>query len=231
MPKDTEEPLVKVPEFDEKQFLFDEKERAKSIVMIFIIGAVIGILSGYLQLIGYWYFSVLLLLIVLVFSEYILKGLGVKVSKKTTHRILFIGELFLTWIVFWILVLNPPFSHVSGPEISNIQMFSNGGWTSVPFSNGVYNIAVPNDSFRVYVFAYSGVNFTKVVEYEAGGPPSIISSHLSGNYLYFNLTNLNYDSTYYVSVYASTYVNGANLTSEMTYHMYASITQNAPTIG
>ncbi|KAA8922768.1 hypothetical protein [Thermoplasma sp.] len=221
MPKENEEPLVKIPEFDERKFLFDEKERAKSIVVIFIIGAIIGSISGYLQLIGYWYLSLILILVVLLFSEYILKGLGVQVSKKTSHRILLVGEFLLTWLVFWILVLNPPLNHVSGPEIANLQIASNGVWTSLAEKSGVYDVPIGSISLRVYMYAYSGVVYYKVMAYEAGSTPAVIPSHLNNNYVYFNLTDLNYDSTYYVQVYGSTVVNGSNLTSQVSYTLYA----------
>ncbi|CAC11459.1 hypothetical membrane protein [Thermoplasma acidophilum] len=226
MPKDNEEPLVKIPEFDERKFLFDEKERAKSIVIIFIIGAIVGSISGYFQLIGYWYLSLILILVVLLFSEYILKGLGVQVSKKTSHRILLVGEFLLTWLVFWILVLNPPLNHVSGPEIANLQMYSNNVWTSIVEKNGVYNIPFGSAtsgtvSLRVYMFAYSGVVSYKVMAYQSSYAPAVIPSHLNDNYLYFNLTDVHYGSTYYVQVYGSTTVNGSNLTSEVSYTLYA----------
>ncbi|MGC8608269.1 MAG: hypothetical protein ACP5UV_00160 [Thermoplasmata archaeon] len=158
MPKDDEEPLVNIPEFNERDFIYNEKERAKSIVIIFVIAAIVGIVSGYLQLIGYWYFSVLLIIVVLLFSETILKALKVNFSKKTTHRILLVGELFLTWLVFWIMVLNPPITHVSGPEISGLQMYQSSSWSTPSLTSGAYSVPFgQTDSFRVYIFAYSGV--------------------------------------------------------------------------
>ncbi|PYB68875.1 hypothetical protein DMB44_01605 [Thermoplasma sp. Kam2015] len=225
MPKDSEEPLVKIPEFDERKFLFDEKERAKSIVVIFVIGAIVGTISGYMQLLGYWYLSLILILVVLLFSEYIMKGLGVQVSKKTSHRILLVGEFLLTWLVFWILVLNPPLNHVSGPEIANLQMYSSGVWTTPLQKNGEYYIpyGVSAVGFRVYMFAYSGITSYKVTEYESGSgqTPAVISSHLSDNYLYFNITNPGYSHSYVVDIYATTVVNGSNLSSQSSYTFLA----------
>ncbi len=224
MPKDDEEPLVNIPEFNERDFIYNEKERAKSIVIVFVIAALVGIASGYLQLIGYWYFAILLIIVVLLFSEHILSALKVKFSRKATHRILLVGELFLTWLVFWILVLNPPLTHVSGPEISGFQIYQNGTWTTPSVSSSRYSVPFgTTDSFRVYMFAYSGISSYSVTYSLNGEPSTPISSHLSNNYLYFNISSAaNYDFGY-VTVTGSTLYHGSNLTSTITYDLIFSI--------
>ena len=72
MAKPKDSPLFEEPEFDEKEYLSSESERAKGIVIIFVLGALSGLFAGYLQLLGYWELSALLMLAVLVLLTRIL---------------------------------------------------------------------------------------------------------------------------------------------------------------
>ena len=110
MAKPKDEPLFEIPEFDETDYIRKERERAKAIILIFIMGLLTGLLAGYLQLLGYTYLSVLVMILVLVFLGKILRFLKVKVSEKNSHKFLNGAMYVLTWMLFWIVFLNPPHS-------------------------------------------------------------------------------------------------------------------------
>ena len=82
MAKKPDEPLFVEPEFNEREFLETEKERAKSTIVVFLIGALLGILSGYLDLLGYAYISVLLIIVFILFIARILQNMSHE--KKST---------------------------------------------------------------------------------------------------------------------------------------------------
>lgn len=206
MPKKKEEPLFVEPEFDEIAFISEEKERAKAVVAVFIIGALIGLLSGYLSLIGLWYFSILIIFVFLLFLRIILNALRLELPKRTSHRIFVIGEFIFTWLIFWILFLNPPLHVVSGPQISDLQEHTSSGWTSVKEPKlDVFNLPVSTDhGVRLYVNYKYPITSITVQEAPAGSPSSTsaLSSHYAGNYLYFNLSG-NVNSAKIITVQAN----------------------------
>ncbi len=192
MPKKKDEPLFVEPEFDERQFIYEEKERAKAIIVVFVIGALIGLLSGYFSLLGVWYYSILLLFVFLLFLRFILNGLRVEIPKRTSHRILMGGEFILTWLVFWILFLNPPIHVASGPQISDLQVQdSSGTWVNAHMqSSNVFQIAPTESSLRMHVSYKYEITSIAVTQAPPGNPGNTqsVSSNYVGNYLYFNLT-------------------------------------------
>lgn len=192
MAKVKDEPLFVEPEFDEREFIRNEKERAKSIIVVFIIGAILGGLSGYFNIIGLWYFSVLIIFIFLLFLKFILNALRIEMPKKASHKLFLGGEFILTWLLFWILILNPPAHVLSGPQISGLQFDAGGGnWTAVSEpSLNVYNLPVTDHSVRLYVNYKYPITSVSITESQAGSTasPTTLPSHLSGSYVYFNLS-------------------------------------------
>ena len=66
-PKKQEEPIFEEPKFDKREYLSYERERAKAIILVFITGALVGLFSGYLEIFGYWYLAILLIIAVIYF--------------------------------------------------------------------------------------------------------------------------------------------------------------------
>ncbi len=147
MAKDKEEELLNLPEFDEKEFIRSEKNRAKAVVVFFLIGAGVGLLAGYLYDLNLWYFSVLLLFIFILFFRIIMNALGLEMPKTGGQKVFLFMEFFLTFIIFWVLFLNPPISVVSGLEASHVQINHNGDWVPVNLEKGSNNVYVLNSTF------------------------------------------------------------------------------------
>ena len=51
--KENKEPIFVEPEFDEKEFLIDERNRARSTLMVIAMAALLGLASGYMEIEGY----------------------------------------------------------------------------------------------------------------------------------------------------------------------------------
>jgi len=194
-PKKNEEPLFEEPKFDKKEYLLYERERAKSIILVFIAGALVGLFSGYLQIFGYWYLSILLIIAVIYFLRNIIKLFKITMPKRTFHKFLIYSELVITWLVFWIIALNPPLQVASGPEVINLEVYQNGAWKAITESNGKYDIplnASAIDEMRYYTeYKY---NITGIYITENGNAISNHYNRTSG-YIYFNVTGLSLDGS------------------------------------
>jgi hypothetical protein len=191
MAKKPDEPLFVEPEFNEKDFLETEKERAKSTIVVFLIGALLGILSGYLDLLGYAYISVLLIIVFILFIARILQKMNIRIPKRTSHKFYTYAVLFFSWLIFWIIFLNAPFHTLTGPQFTNLEYNDSGVWTAVPNHSGTYSVSAGRISYKMYAYYIHPLNNSNVyLNYTpAGGTSSTpISSNLHNNYLYFNLT-------------------------------------------
>ena len=191
MAKKPDEPLFVEPEFNEREFLETEKERAKSTIVVFIIGALLGIFSGYLDLLGYAYISVLLIIVFIIFIARILQKMNIRIPKRTSHKLYTYAVLFFSWLIFWIIFLNAPFHTLTGPQFTNLEYNNSGTWTAVSSHGGVYSISTGPISYKIYAYYIHPLNNSNVyVNYTPAGGTSLtpISSNLHNNYLYFNLT-------------------------------------------
>ncbi|GEM_PF-1508653 len=200
MAKEKEEKLIDLPEFNEKDFLIKEKTRAKAVVIFFLLGAALGLFSGVLYVNGMWYFSVLIVFFFLLFLRIIVRSLKLEMPETTGQKFFLIMEFILTWIVFWIIFLNPPLSTISGPQVSNLEVHWNNAWSAVSqISPSVYAWYPHNVSYRLYVYYLYPITNITINYYLYNGPPgtagifalrslSNVAHHYAGHELYFNLT-------------------------------------------
>ena len=198
MAKPKEEPVFEIPEFDETDFIRKERERAKAIILIFIMGLLTGFLAGYLQLLGYTDLSVIIMLVVLVFLGKILRFLKVKVSERTSHKFLNGAMYVLTWMLFWIVFLNPPLHIVSAPQISQADMHVDGklvGLTQSSVNNFVTSSSLPGGTYSYQLNLSSRYTFTvSSLDYRPASASSyapLSSEHFyaSNDTLTFSLTS------------------------------------------
>ena len=160
MAKPKEEPLFEIPEFDETDYIRKERERAKAIILIFIMGLLTGLLAGYLQLQGYTYLSVIVMILVLVFLGKILRFFKVKVSEKNSHKFLNGAMYILTWMLFWIVFLNPPIHVVSAPQISQADMHYDGHLVELS-TTGVNSFVTSSSLPRgIFIAEFSSIPIT-----------------------------------------------------------------------
>ncbi|WP_393971036.1 hypothetical protein OXIME_001286 [Oxyplasma meridianum] len=200
MAKKPEEPLFVEPEFNEREFLETEKDRAKSTIVVFLIGALLGILSAYLDLLGYAYLSVLLIIVFILFIAKMLQAMNIRIPKRTSHKFYTYAVLFFSWLIFWIIFLNAPFHTLTGPQFTSLEYDNSGTWTAVPNHSGTYNVPSGPVSYKMYAYYIHPFNVTMNYVPAGGTSPISISSNLHNNYLYFNLTG-NAGTTYDVYIH------------------------------
>ncbi len=189
MPKDKTTDLLNAEPFEEKEFLTYEKDRAKAVITVFIMAFLLAIASTYLYLQGLWYMAVLLFFILVLFLKYVLSYLKIPFPKRGWHKFLLFAQLFFTWLIFWIVFLNPPFAVVSGPQIGPPQYEPSANvWQTLSGTGGVYDIPYnASHSIRVSVSFVSGITSYTVSQLYKGTLTDLTSNLFSGS-IYFNTT-------------------------------------------
>ncbi len=203
MAKPKENILFEEPEFDEKEFLTIERDRAIGIIVIFAIGALSGMLAGYLQIQGYTYLSVLIMLAFLVGLSRILKSLRIKVSDKASHKLINYGMYIFTWLLFWIIILNPPINVVSSPQIHSFQYeVSTGNYTSLGVSStGDYQGIVGTHTYSIHLtYRYNFTVPSNGFYYMQNGKQQNVPYSFNNGYLNYTFTGSvsNPTYTYYI---------------------------------
>jgi len=185
-PKKVDEPLFEEPKFDKRQYLSYERERAKAIMAVFITGALIGLLSGELEIYGYWYIAIILIIVVIYFLKTIITLFKIAVPKQTSHKLLMYLELIITWMVFWIIALNPPLHVASGPEVIDLEYMHDGNWNKLNESDKEYQL-ITGDKYTLRYYTDYKYAITNITIQENGKAiPNTYDS--STGYVQFNIT-------------------------------------------
>ncbi len=182
-------PIFVEPEFDEKTYIREERERAKTTIFVFLMAIGSGLLEGILQLEGLYYLSALLLIFLLYALFRIVKALGFRVPERGSHRFYLIMVLLLTSILFWSVALNPPISVNTSPSL-NLEILEGGKWISVGQSNGQYILPVNQSILHLRDRIYFVQN-VKVLSLSISGISisSIMKNYTqSGQTEYMNMT-------------------------------------------
>ena len=200
MVKPKAEPIFEEPEFDEREYLNGEKERAKTMIVTFIIGAFLGLFAGYIYILGYGYLDILLIFVFIIFIKQILKGLGLTLPKRTWHWILVGGEFLLTVIIFWTIFINPPITTVSPIQISAQYENSSGSWVSLTTSNINFLGSPASYSMKAYVNYNSPISNVTVT----ASSLTVVNQHYNSltHYDYFNLSAIAVGIPYTVTITA-----------------------------
>ncbi len=201
MVKPKAEPIFEEPEFDEREYLNGEKERAKTMIVTFIIGAFLGLFAGYIYILGYGYLDILLIFVFIIFIKQILKGLGLTLPKRTWHWVLVGGEFLLTVIIFWTIFINPPITTVSSIQISGLQYESSGSWVSPATTSNINILGSPGSySMKAYVNYNSPISNVTVT----ASSLTVVNQHYNSltHYDYFNLSAISSATTYTVTITA-----------------------------
>lgn len=195
MAKDKDQEVFVEPEFNQRDFLNSEKQRAKATIVVFLLAAALGLVSGYFYIIGIWYVAVIIVLLLLIYFKRLLRALHLKVPEVSSHMFFLVMVFFLTWIIFWTVSLNPPIHTTAQPEIKDLEYhFGNvTNWTGVSGSNNVYTINIPqnnyNTAFRMNVSYVKSLETANITLYQvSGGSHSTMTSHYFNGWLYFNQT-------------------------------------------
>ena len=200
MVKPKAEPIFEEPEFDERAYLEGEKERAKTMIVTFVIGAFLGLFAGYIYILGYGYLDILLIFVFIIFIRQILKGLGLTLPKRTWHWVLVGGEFLLTVIIFWTIFINPPITTVSPPQIDLQYENSPGSWASMTTSSINFLGSPAAYSMRAYVNYNSPISNVTVT----ASSLTVVNQHYDfiTHYDYFNLSAISSGTSYTVTITA-----------------------------
>jgi len=112
------------PEFDEKQFLKDEMNATKRVVLVVLYGVLFGVIAAIATaMTRNGYFGFLIFIVGALMIKYFLIAAKLDLSKFTKknwaeNAVWF----FFTFLAIWILVVNPPFFDYVAPEIKNIRL-------------------------------------------------------------------------------------------------------------
>lgn len=124
-----EEPAFAPPEFDEVEYMRREIAGAKTSILV-VLWAIAGALLAYgLVLAGaHWALAFLVGLGVVVGLNFVLPTFGVR-SDKFQRRDWFGhgATYFFSWLAFWILLLNAPFSDFTSPTVHGILVGTYAG--------------------------------------------------------------------------------------------------------
>lgn len=149
--KEEESYEFKMPEFDEEEYLRKEVRETKTLFVTFFYAALIGVISFALTglepalaaMVGF---------IGIVFLRHIYPLIGVNTAllekKQWGTNIIF---YIFTWLLIWIILTNPPFSDIQGPNIKNdgIYFEEDGVWIKFTSENQI-NVS-HNVSFNVTI--------------------------------------------------------------------------------
>lgn len=119
--REEEEVEIKLPEFDEEEFLLDETRAARITYLSLGVALLSGVLTG---LIGQatWpreVYGVIFGLAVAALMPRLFTFLGIDVKEVAPKRWAeAYGVYFVTWFVLWVMLLNPPFFDAVSPRVT-----------------------------------------------------------------------------------------------------------------
>lgn len=181
MPKPKNEPVFVEPEFSEEQFLRYERDRAKTTIVAFLLAIGSGFLEGYLEIIGLYYVSVLLFIVLFVGLAKILGYLKLPLPVRNSHKFYLFMVFLLASILFWSMALNPPVSFNTSPVLS-MEYDHNGTWTTINSSKGVYECTYHTSAFDLRNAISYNKNVT-LVGLTSSITSAVLGYNQTGNYV------------------------------------------------
>jgi len=122
--KKEEEPEWKPPEFDEVEFMRKEISGARAAAAV-VGWAILGALVSFVLFPVNWILAFFVGLLAVIGLFYVFPFVGIRT--KTFQRRDWIGHgaiYFFSWLAFWIVLLNPPFSDHADPAVFGFQVGS-----------------------------------------------------------------------------------------------------------
>ena len=166
--KAEEKVVFKKPDFDEKEYMRKELLNAKVGIITFFYAIPFGVVSWQLTLADLSIFGFLVVIMGILSLRYVYPYLGVDVEKFEKKTWFGNGAvLVFTWLSIWVLLLNPPFSDMASPDITNVQVSGNDGvnWTAAPRDDltGLTLGGGPPDNLAIKAKATDNVGIRRVV--------------------------------------------------------------------
>lgn len=131
--KAEEKVVFKKPDFDEKEYMKKELLNAKVGIITFFYAVPYGIVSWQLALADLSILGLLAVIIGILSLKRVYPYLGIDIEDFEKKTWLGNGAvLVFTWLSIWVLLLNPPFSDMASPDITDVQVLgSSVNWTKV----------------------------------------------------------------------------------------------------
>ena len=206
-----DEEVFKMPDFDKKEYAKEEINRAKASVVPVVLGTVFGIISAIVFIslssslswpLGAAFGILGILLIKPVFPLF-----RVDISMLKKKDFLGHGAIYLfTWLVLFILLLNPPFADFTAPSVGNVHLEgldnSTGNWTVISSSSNTSSFS----EFRVVAMVSDNVAVRSVEISVDGSDWEEMQTVQAGAYVY----PVHYSQPFAYSIKASD-VNGHEL--------------------
>ena len=168
--KDEEEESYsfKPPKFDEKEFMQQEIKKGRTTHFTILLGIAIGVLSLALTSVNQIGLAVFLGFLVLLSIKSYFNLVRVEYEFFEKKDWVGAGATYLfTWVVVWTLLINPPFSDFSTPDIKTITILGvddAGNWTLYESENAATLIHAGEDiQINVSVSDNVGVNYVELV--------------------------------------------------------------------
>ena len=196
----TEEKVVfKKPDFDEKEYMRKELLNAKVGIITFFYAIPFGVVSWQLTLADLSIFGFLVVIMGILSLRYVYPYLGIDVEKFEKKTWFGNGAvLVFTWLSIWVLLLNPPFSDMASPDITDVQVLgSSVNWTKVSRGTIESLPALPgDDNVRIKAKVVDNVGISRVEirvrdDLHGGGLIGGEEPHYYGSYFTVDVSLIN----------------------------------------
>jgi len=169
------------PEFDEKQFLKDEMSATKQVLIIVGYGVLMGVLAALATiLISNGIAGLAVLVVGFGTMKFLFNAMKFDLSKFT--RKTWLGHaawFFFTFLAIWILIINPPFTDFSSPEVKNVRLAVTVEGTGVLHYNYTFNSSSNLFEWHTGKYNMSVTNALKAAY--ANGAQVILTAHIADN--------------------------------------------------
>ncbi|MFQ6106418.1 MAG: hypothetical protein ACE5QF_02340 [Thermoplasmata archaeon] len=166
-----EKVVFKRPSFDEREFMRKELVNAKVGIITFFYGLPFAVVSWQLTLAGLSILGLMAAIIGILSLRYVYPFLGIDVEEFEKKTWLGNGAVFVfTWLSIWVLLLNPPFSDLASPLISDVQVSNDpAGWVDVSRGETVIANRSVGNNITIKAKVVDNVGISRVdMEYGTG---------------------------------------------------------------
>jgi len=127
--EEQEDKSFKVPKFDEESFLKRERRNIKATFLAFLFGCLMALVCfGFWVLMGSgtglrWFLVFLVCIANAAFIRFIYLRLNIDISDLTKSKwVIIYGTYFFTWILVFIVIINPPFYDDEAPMVDMVLL-------------------------------------------------------------------------------------------------------------
>jgi len=136
--QEREEKEYKAPEFDEREFITEEINIAKATILAAIFSVPMGIAAFMIMDTGGFVAGLMLGILGMVIIHYLMPfaKVNMEIFKPKSYFGVF-STYFFAFLAVWVLMMNPPFTDLAGPQIVDLEIQAFG-----PANNTVANFTL-----------------------------------------------------------------------------------------